>query len=213
MREEVEKKGPAPKSSLGATGWHFSPILANSACGSRGALMARRELSLVKPGRVPARLSDHMLDSSPVGDYAVGYDAPIVDFQRPWEWAYVRYGVSAGYSRTFNSSTHPGGFTTFAYQFPTQKAAIWAGAAAFKGFICEFGADPMTVREHRGIVAGVPPGQGDALAWWVQGSRLITVDYTMNGERSKDLARALTVLQAAWQVGTDQGSITETDAL
>lgn len=146
------------------------------------------------------RLSDHMLDASPVGGYGLGYDGPLTEFERPWQRAMTGYGVSDAYARTFNSPSKAGGFTVYAFQLRTEKSALAAAAYAYGMFVCKFGADPMTIPGQPGIVVGVRQGES-TIAWWVHGARVIEVDYAMDGERDADLAAALMVVQAAREIG------------
>jgi hypothetical protein len=143
-----------------------------------------------------------MLDTSPVAGYRAAYDGPLGDPSalRAWDRGYASQGVKDDYARTFNSPSHAGGFTLFAVQFPSHHAAVTAGADAYASFVCTFDGDPMAVSRHPDIVFAVR--SSDTEAWWVRGSLLIELDYSMFGDRTQDERDALVVLQQAWALGS-----------
>jgi len=138
-----------------------------------------------------------MLSASPVGDYKVTYDGPAAVPDRPWEAIAIQDAVD-GYSRSYTSTTHAGGFGISAYQFPNHVAALSSVAAGYRAFVCRFGADPLAVAGHPGILAGTRPSE--IVAMWVEGPRLVLVDYSRFGQPQQDVAQALVAIQATWSL-------------
>ena len=181
--------------------WQFTPLSANTVCGGGGDRKVVAALKSEQQGSVPPRLSDQTPRTSALGGYRAVSESPVDpgSVQRPWERVYTRFGAITGFARSFNVPNHPGGFATYAYQFPNPTAATAAAAAAYGVFVCEFGADPLRVSGHPGIVVG--SNLNDSIAWWVQGARVVSVDYSMWGQRGQDLANALVAVQATWMFG------------
>ncbi len=178
--------------------WVLAPASVDAVCGKTGGRSLRRALQSAPPRPTHRRLSDHLLDSSPVAAYDQrGYNGPVTELSHFWEAAYVRHGATRGYARSFNSSVRPGGFTMYAYQFPTKHSAVSAVAAAYHQFVCRFGADPATVAGHPGILVGVGTSD-DTIAWWVQEDQVVELDYSMYGDRERDLRNVLEILRAAY---------------
>lgn len=202
------REGPSPGPRQGA--WSFSAVSAARICKADGDEAVKRSLlAPAQRGPLPARLSDHMPDASPIDAFERAYDGPVTDLPTPWKAALAPHGLIEGYARTFNSQTRAGGFTVYAYAFPNRRQAAAGAAAAYRTLVCDFGADPQVVREQPGIAAAIRPSQS-TVAWWVHGRRLIEVDYSMFGEDERDVSAALTVLRTVWNVGREQEPSTST---
>lgn len=191
-------KGPAKAS--GESG-DLTPVPAAEVCGASGAENAAIALASESAATAPPRLSDYMLTTSPVGGYQAAYDGPVpvdsgslLGAQR----TYLAAGVTEVYARSFNSSSHAGGFTNYAFRFATPDAALAAAAGAYVESACRLGADPMAVPGKPGVIVTVPVAAGaNTIAWWVRGATVLELDYSMYGARGTDLSNALRVLDAS----------------
>lgn len=201
VRGEVQRSA-APgdgRRSTPTSSWSFSDVEVDDVCGP-GAKETVLESLEPRAEPLPLRLSDHLLVSSPIAKYGLAFDGPVSDYTRPWQQALAAQGALEGYARTFNSTTMAGGFTMFAYELPSATAATIGAGSAYRTFVCEFGAQPLTVDDQPAIIAGVRPSDS-AQAWWVHGPRVIEVNYALYGDLKRDLASALLVLEAAWDSG------------
>lgn len=199
LRGMLENEGGREGGGPRPAGWTFQPLAVSEICGP-DADSRIRTLLPTKPTPLPLRLSDHMPDASPVGAYERAYDGPLTDLSSPWQKPHAFHGVQRAYARTFNNQSAPGGFTVYAYEFPSPTDATAAAVDAYRAFVCDFGADPVVVREQPGIAGGVRPTQS-TVAWWVHDRRLIEVSYSMYGDEEEDVAAALTVLRSVWENG------------
>jgi hypothetical protein len=148
-------------------------------------------------------MSDHLLDESPLAIYEPSLEGPLdaANLTRPWEKALPHFRAVKGYSKSFNSPSLEGGFGMRVFEFPSEKWALRGAAAAFRLFVCDYGADPFTVRGQDGIAVGVLPTD-QIIGWWVHHRRVIQTSYAMYGEPDTDRDQALNVLEAAWEVGS-----------
>lgn len=184
--------------------WSLRSRPTDELCGPYGRDTARDALRPLKSGPRPARLSDEILDVSPIDAWqliTVGPSSPDGD-GRPWNGAIARYGSTSGFGAGFGSRVMAGGFGHAAHEFPTVTSAIDAGIAIFRSVICEWGAEPAAVEQQPGIAVAIVPGTpGQTSAWWVHDDRLVAVTYSMWRERDADLQAALVVIEAAYRVG------------
>lgn len=189
-----------PRRSPTRPDWSFTAVEVEDVCGpgAEGTLLESLE---PRDEPLPLRLTDHMLASSPVARYGLGFDGPVSDFTRPWQKAMALQGVLQGYARTFNSTTMAGGFTMYVYELPSVDAAKVGVGNAYRTFVCDFGAQPLRVAEQPKIFAGVRPSDS-TVAWWVHEHRVVEVSYAMYGELERDLDIALVVLEDAWDAGS-----------
>jgi hypothetical protein len=182
--------------------WQLRSVPVGSLCKGK----AQGSRSLLKPtrkGPLPPRMSDHLLDQSPLPVYELATEGPlsVAGLTRPWEKALPAFGAVRGYAQSFNSPDKPGGFGMTVFEFANGRAALAGAGAAFSFFVCEYGADPFTIRGRQGIAVGVLPTD-HTIGWWVHGRRLVQTSYAMYGEPSVDRTEALRVLRAGWDVGS-----------
>jgi hypothetical protein len=208
VRDELRSGDARPRAPIER--WTFTSLDAAPVCEPDGqSAVERNLLQPTKAGPVPVRLADHMPDASPIEAFQRAYDGPTTDLSLPWQRVLALHGVGQAYARTFNSQGRPGGFTVYAYEFPSKGEATAGAAAAYRTFVCDFGADPHVVQQRPGIVAGVRISQS-TVAWWVHGRRLIEIDYAMYGDEEEDVAAALTVLRTVWNMGEPHEGNTST---
>jgi hypothetical protein len=188
-----------------AANWSFQPLSAEDVCGRKGDQIVRRALRPTHEGRMPKRLSDHMPRVSPFAIFESSNEGPFTDLLRPWHAPMAAHRLQRAYVRGFNSTERAGGFSVFAYQFPSETEAVGAAAETFGVFVCDYGGEPFTVPEQAGIVVGVRPDD-TTTAFWVHGKRVVEVNWSWFGDLGADQNAAATVIEAAWEAPTQVSS-------
>jgi hypothetical protein len=191
-------RGPA---NARVEGTALTPIPSSRVCGPDGVTTAAGALAQDSQAVAAPRLSDYMLSTSPLEGYQAAYDGPVpVDAGSLMgsQQTYLSAGVVDVYARTFNSPSHAGGFTNYAFRFASHDAAIAAAAGAYVDDVCRLGGDAMGVTGEPGVVVSVPVAAGaNTAAWWVRGETVLELHYAMYGARKTDLANAGIVLDAS----------------
>jgi hypothetical protein len=182
--------------------WATRPIDVVDVCGETGQDNVSRMAIPGKEGPLPLRLSDHMPDRSPVEGFQRAFDGPVGPSETQ-PAGFTSFGVGDGYARTFNNSPGggPGGFTVYAYDFPSEASAVGALTVSYVDVVCRFGADPFTVEGHPGVLVAFRGGEAArSTVSWVHGNRLIEVRYSIWGDPVNDFQGLLTVGRVTWEL-------------
>lgn len=146
-----------------SSAWQLQEVAAGDVCMTppenvRGFLKPTRN------GPLPARLSDHMLDSSPVGLWEPATEGPITSsgLIRPWDQVLPRFGAYRGYAKGFNSPDSPGGFSMQVFEFPSERAALRGGAAASPCLSATTELTPFRSATGTGLLSGLRPTRPSA---------------------------------------------------
>jgi hypothetical protein len=140
--------------------------------------------SAVRPSDLVPQFT--VLDVFPAPAY-VGPLDPAHPNQRPWDAAIVTHGATRGYARTWTATSGPGGYTVYAFEFPSASSAQAAGADAFASFVEDYGAAPFTFCD--GVSSALVVADA-ARAYWTQGRFLRIVDVSTQSPRDVVPAQA-----------------------
>jgi hypothetical protein len=193
----------APSAGQSARAPRLIPISPDTVCRRGGLDWVTSQLDVDAGGPLPVRLSDEMPKSSPITGLQVGFDGPLQgsELTRPWQQLIATEGMQEAYARTFNSSSHPGGFTVYVFQMTEREAALVAATRAYEDVVCRMGGEPYGFSGEPGAL-GATQLSDTALALWVHGSRIIDLEYpVVSGSRDAE-AKASVAVSATRAVET-----------
>jgi hypothetical protein len=182
-------------------GWAFVPLDAGSFCDVDGRMRLNERFGSGKPSAPPKRLVDELVDRSPIPPYETSGNERWIAPSEDVEIILETNGIVTGWMRGFTSSSRRGGFSQSALDFPNAGAARAAAADLASHHVCAAGLDLWSVEGQSSIVVASSPAPGSqSYAWWIHGSRVIQVGYSMWDPADVELTRMASIVKAAWEL-------------
>jgi hypothetical protein len=194
---EAEDVAGKPRPSR-ASSWSFASLDTQELCTDRQSpIFQRSKPELTSP--LPARLADHLPSSPPVGTFETTTGGPVhpVNFPPAMEGQPVREAFFRGFVGPAGGG--PGGYTIWAWEFPSTREAARAISDVYRKRVCEMGDEPFIVEDVPVVVSKTTNEGGNDSAFWLYQNRVIQVDYSVWGDPDRALQELLAVAERVWE--------------